>query len=400
MQKVREFLKRQRAKKELRKAFSAAGLYITYKSGDKEIKIFPKIHSVKIDDDQTEYVFTLINGMDPKEVTKKEYVFQQVFGRNIKVEGDLKKFVLTIYKKTLPKRIPYRYNEIFPLINGLAMPIVCGKDIHGNWHVYDAKNNPNCLLFGEPGSGKSSELHVILCTLIQYYSPDELNLYLGDFKMAEFGIYEGVAHVKSLSFLPKEITPALRHLKNNELKKRGQLLKKYRVRHIDKVPKNERPPFIVLAIDEFVMIKDDEIMTDLLQIASLGRAYGIYVILSMQRPSHTILSTDVRAVLSVRMGFRTVDLRNAMMGETPGSEKISVNEPGRFLLRLDDLVELKAPYISENEAEKILEKYKSDDWRNHSFIVKKAPESKADNSEKELKEDKILGVLDDATNQA
>lgn len=287
----------------------------------------------------------------------------------------------------------------YPLINGLLLPIVCGKDRHGRWHVYDAVNNPNCLLFGQPGSGKSSMLHNILVTLIQYYTADELHLYLGDLKMSEFGIYEGVAHVKSLCFLANELGPALEYLKKKELKKRGELLKKYRVRHISKVPKSERPPFIVVCVDEFVMIKDDEIMTNLLQIASLGRACGIFVILSMQRPSHTILSTDVRAVLSVRMGFRTVDLRNAMMGETPGSEKISLDTPGRFLLRLDDLIELQAPHVTESIAEKILKKYKSDDWKNHPFIVKQVSENKDDDNEEELKENKILGVLDDGVDE-
>jgi DNA segregation ATPase FtsK/SpoIIIE, S-DNA-T family len=149
--------------------------------------------------------------------------------------------------------------------------------------------------------------------------------------------------------------------------KRGELLRQYRVRHINKLPKDKKPPYIVLCIDEFVMINDDDIMADLLQIASLGRAYGIYLILSMQRPSHKILSTDVRGVLSVRMGFRTVDKRNALIGETPGSEKISKEEPGKFLLNLDELTELKAPYLDEEQTEKIIEPFKSDDWRNHNF---------------------------------
>jgi DNA segregation ATPase FtsK/SpoIIIE, S-DNA-T family len=395
MRKIAQWLGRQRLKAQLKKAFHSAGLYVKYRSGDREIPVYPKIHSAIKTNDKIEFVFTLLNGMDPKEVTKKEYVFQQVFGRNTEIKGDLKKFVLTVHKNELPKKVKYRYSEIHPLINGLLLPVVCGKDRHGKWHVYDAVNNPNCLLFGQPGSGKSSMLHNILVTLIQYYSADELHLYLGDLKMSEFGIYEGVAHVKSLAFLSNELAPALEHIKKKELKKRGELLKKHRVRHISKVPKSERPPFIVVCVDEFVMIKDEEIMTNLLQIASLGRACGIFVILSMQRPSHTILSTDVRAVLSVRMGFRTVDLRNAMMGETPGSEKISVDTPGRFLLRLDDLVELQAPYISEDEAEKILAKYKSSDWKNNSFEVK--PETDNDESQSE---EITLGVLDDEIKRA
>ncbi|MBK5458160.1 hypothetical protein [Peribacillus sp. TH27] len=50
------------------------------------------------------------------------------------------------------------------------------------------------------------------------------------------------------------------------------------------------------------------------------------------------------------MGFKTVDLRNALIGKTPGSEKISKDEPV-FLLNLDELTELKAPYMDEEKTE-------------------------------------------------
>jgi S-DNA-T family DNA segregation ATPase FtsK/SpoIIIE len=405
-------LKKMRLKSELKRAFYKAELYQSYTNGGgKKTLIYPKIHDVKIDANETQFVFTLRNGMDPKEVINKQYVFQQFFGLKLEIDGDVKRFCITVFSKGLPSVIKYNYAEILPLIEGFTMPIVCGKDQQGEWRVYDAVNAPNALIYGEPGAGKSTMLHNILATLIQYYSPKELELYLGDFKMSEFPAYEDVEHVKSLCFLPKELNPTLKHLKR-ELTKRGQLLKKYKVRHINKVPDVERPPLVVIAIDEFVMIKDDDIMTDLLQIASLGRAYGIYVILSLQRPSHSILSTDVRAVLSVRMGFRTVDKRNAQMGETPGSEKISKSEPGKFLLNHDDLTELQAPYISEDHAERILDKYKVSNWKNHSFTRKDfvkgdyidAEYTVVEEEEKEtdplddLSEENFLGVLKSDSN--
>jgi S-DNA-T family DNA segregation ATPase FtsK/SpoIIIE len=133
----------------------------------------------------------------------------------------------------------------------------------------------------------------------------------------------------------------------------------------------------VLCVDEFVMIRDDDIMSDLLQIASLDRAYGIYLILSMQRPSHKILSTDVRGLLSVRMGFRTVDKRNAMIGETLGSETIPPKGyEGTFYLKYEDLECLRSPYLNEDKTEKILQPYKKDDWKNHNYKGKVTEEPK------------------------
>ncbi|MGE8079236.1 FtsK/SpoIIIE domain-containing protein [Peribacillus loiseleuriae] len=368
---IKDYFQRERAKSELKKAFKNAGLIKHYKNGDKDISIYPKIHEVNINQENKtlRYTFTLMNGIDPKELRKKEFVFQQHFGKNIELEGDLKKFVLTVHQKPLNSdKVKYVYSEILEIIKEkqFSMPIVAGKDKNGIMRIYDATNNPNLLIFGEPGGGKSSIQHVILTTLIQMHPADQLQIYLADFKMSEFNVYEEVKHVKSVSYLTKDLSPALAHIKS-ELTIRGELLKQHGVRHINKLPKGIKPPYIVLAIDEFVMIKDEVVMSNLLQIASLGRAYGIYLVLSMQRPSHSILSTDVRGVLSVRMGFRTVDKRNALIGETPGSEKISKEEPGKFLLNLEELVELKAPFLDEDETEKILVNYKSSDWKNHNY---------------------------------
>ena len=360
-------IKSLQARHKLIKCFKTAGIYRSFKTDSGDRKVFPKIHNIP-NAGYDYYVFTLPNGVDPKLLKKNFYVFQQFFGEGIYLDGDFKRFTLTIRESKKIQEIAYDYTALLEIIKNeqILMPIVCGGDETGKLRIYDATNSPNLLIYGEPGSGKSSILHVILSTLIQYFSPSQLQIFASDFKMSELNLYEGVEHVKSISYLTKEFGPALKHLKK-ELIQRGELLKKYRVRHINKLPEAEKPPYIVLCVDEFVMIKDDDIMTDLLQIASLGRAYGIYLILSMQRPSHKILSTDVRGLLSVRMGFRTVDKRNALIGETPGSEKISKDQPGTFLLNLDELAELRAPYLNETKTEDILINFKSEDWKNHNY---------------------------------
>jgi DNA segregation ATPase FtsK/SpoIIIE, S-DNA-T family len=392
MQKIFEFIQRQRAKSALKKAFYNAGMFIQYKNGDKEMKIFPKIHSVKIDEDQTEYVFTLLNGMDPKDVSKKEYVFMQHFGGNIKLDGDHKKFTLTIYRKSFPKELKYDYDAILPVINGLNLPIVAGMDRHGQWHVFDAINEPGLLIAGEPGAGKSSEVRSIITTLIQYKKPYELEIYLGDLKMSEFHLFYDIEHVKSVCIYPEDLRKMLTYL-TEEMKRRGELLNKYRVTHVNKLPESERVPYILICIDEFVMIMDDKDMKAMLiQLVALGRALGMVCILSLQRPSHDILDTKIRSCLTVRMGFRVSDFSNAKIIGTPGSEKIAKETPGRFLLKRSDITELQAPFLDEKRAEKILETYKSIEWKNR-FTSDCEPSIPIQTEE--LTAEEILGVLKD-----
>ena len=348
----------------LTKSFRAGSIYLTIGKGENEKKIFPKIHSISTNDNSTQCTFTLPTGLNPDLLKKNYFAFEQVFGQSIKLDGEAKKFVLTTFAGRLPKQLTYNYNDVTHVIEGLKMPILCGLDRNGKWTVYDAITEPNALLSGEPGSGKSTQLRSILTTLIKYKSPDDLHMYLGDLKMSEFHLFKGVQHVKGVAILPDELERMLTHV-YKEMLKRSKLLNDAGVMHVDQLPEVERVPYILLAIDEIVMVMDNkDIKKMLVQIDSLGRALGIYNILSLQRPSHDILDTKVRSLLTVRMGFRTTDLSNAKIIGTPGSERIKREYPGRFFLKRDTLDEIQAPYLTENEAKKILEGYKSSNWKN------------------------------------
>lgn len=392
---IKQWFVKQKAKGILQQVFISGDIAIDYSYGQSKGKVYPKIREVKFDQGKKTltYYFSIPHGMDPKDIKKKRYCFEQTFGQKIEIKGEVKEFKLTVYMAVLKKEIEYSFEAIKKVIKRekIIFPIVAGMDLMGDLRVYDATTRPNLLIFGEPGSGKSTILHSILTTLIQFFPPSQLHLILADFKESELPAYEEVEHVQGgVSSDEVSFGLVLTKLKA-EMKKRGGLLKRHRVRHINKLPKAQKPPYVVVCVDEFVMIKDKKVMADLLQIASLGRAYGIYMILSMQRPSHSIISTDLRGVLSVRMGFRTVDLRNAMMGETPGSEKIGIEQRGKFLMNMDGLIVMQAPYLDEDEVEKILEGYRCPKPKKPKTTPSNA---KSDVIDLEEFEDGIFGVLD------
>jgi DNA segregation ATPase FtsK/SpoIIIE, S-DNA-T family len=373
-----------KARGKLIKAFRSGDIHL----GDKERPIYPKIHSVEVTDDSTNFVFSLPTGLDPKIMKKSLYAFQQVFGDSIKLDGEYKRFTLEVYKKGLPKELTYKYEEIEPVIQGFKMPIVCGKDRNGEWIVYDAIKEPNALISGEPGSGKSTQLRSILTTLIKYKSPSELHMYLGDLKMSEFHLFKGVQHVKQVAVFPDELGKMLSHV-YQEMINRSKLLNAAGVMHIDQLPEGKKVPYILLAIDEIVMVMDDkEIKKMLVQIDSLGRALGIYNLLSLQRPSHDILDTKVRSLLTVRMGFRTTDLQNSKIIGTVGSEKISRETPGRFFLKRDTLEEIQAPYLDDKEAEKLLEGVRLPNSKNSI----QTPSKHSEKVPSELREEDVFNI--------
>ncbi|WP_409297782.1 FtsK/SpoIIIE domain-containing protein [Peribacillus sp. SCS-26] len=351
---MRIWILKQRSKTYLKKAFRSAGLSIHYKQGDKETSKYPKIHAVNVDKENQKisFVFTLINGTDPKEVKKKEYVFKQYFGKNIQIDGDLKKFTLTVFQTTMPNELMYKFEEIQQVVAAHKLGIICGKDRNGQYVSFDLLEQPHILIAGETGSGKSTQLRSILTTLICSKKPEELELYLGDCKKSEFHIFRKVEHTKCVLSDGKSIAKMLKHIKK-ELDERSDLTETFEVSHVDDLPAEHRRPYIVVCIDEFVMLrKDEKVMEILTELVAIGRTLGVFAILSMQRPNGKVLDTTIRANLTVSMGFKLRDKIESRIVNTPGADEIDTK--GRMIMNSDKLYELQAPYLKLEKAKKIL----------------------------------------------
>jgi DNA segregation ATPase FtsK/SpoIIIE, S-DNA-T family len=374
-----------KARKNLISAFRAAGIYKTV--GPDERKLFPKIHSLQIENGKQFFVFTLLTGMDPKDIKKKHYCFQQVFGENIEVVGDSKKFTLTVYTASMPSELTYNHNEYASDIKCHSLPIIAGKDRNGALITYNMVDNPHLLIAGETGSGKSTQLRSILTTLIKALPADKLKLHLCDLKRSEFHLFRQVEHVQGVYVSAKEMMPVFRYLQG-EMKLRGDLLDKHELSHVDDLP--EALPYIVVCIDEVALLQNEKRLMGLVEeISAIGRALGIFLILSMQRPDSKVLDGKLKNNLTVRMGFKCADLINSRIIGTPGSEKLK--EPGKFLLKLPTYSELKqcyAPYLSLNEAKKLLESHRCQKPKNEYIHRSNA-------SNIELTNIDIFGVLDD-----
>jgi DNA segregation ATPase FtsK/SpoIIIE, S-DNA-T family len=344
-----------KARYQLTKAFRAGTIYKTIGSNENEKKIYPKVHSIRITNYSTEYVFTLPTGLNPDVIKKNQFAFYQVFGKQIKLEGEYKKFVLTHYKKSNEKILKYNFEEISAVIKPHRLGIISGKDKTGEYVGFDLLKQPHILIAGETGSGKSTQLRSILTTLIKTKKQTDLELYLADCKKSEFHIFRNVEHVKCVLSNPKDIQKMLVHIKK-ELDKRSDLTEAFEVSHIDYLSMEHKLPYIVVCIDEFVMLrKDEKIMDILTEIVAIGRTLGVFAILSMQRPNAQVLDTTIRANLTVSMGFKLRDKIEARIVNTPDADKIE--ESGHFIMNSDKLYQLQAPYLDIEEAKELLNPY-------------------------------------------
>lgn len=79
---------------------------------------------------------------------------------------------------------------------------------------------------------------------------------------------------------------------------------------------------------------------------------------------------------------------NAMIGETQGNEKIKKEQPGKFLLKLNELTEIQAPYLDEDNVEKLFAAYQAAKLKKPNlppFTSLELPEPKRDD---------VIGVLE------
>lgn len=382
---IKEWLHKQSLKKQLIEVFGKAGLYVDHQTRGGKVPIYPKIHSVSSTQENVRYVFTIPNGLDPKTIEKKWFCFQQILGRNVAIEGDIKKFVLNVFHSDAGLQ-PYKfsYKQWQSLLKKYRLPVVVGRDQFGNMIVYDMvdSNTPHLLIAGETGSGKSSMVRVVLSTLIQYISPDKLHLYLGDLKNSEFHFLRRVKHVKEVCMEEIEMKIMLQKVWK-EIRERRKLMEEYEVDHIDEYNKmnpNNQKPYILLAIDEVAMLQDEkECMTNIEKISAVGRALGVFLMLSMQRPDSKVLDGKLKLNMTVRMGFKCDSTINSNIMGTPGSEHLE--RSGQMILKLNGLKKVQAPFLELSKAKQIVEPYR---------VPKE--ETKAQISPQE--DNQLFGVLD------
>ncbi len=151
------------------------------------------------------------------------------------------------------------------------------------------------LVAGKTGSGKSTLLHILITNLALYYSPDEIQFYLIDFKKGvEFRTYAAnkLPHARVVAIeSDREFGLSVLERLDEVLQERGEL---FRIRGVQDVPSfrrqfpGERTPRLLLLIDEFqeFFTTEDRVSSRasllLDRLVRQGRAFGIHVILGSQ----------------------------------------------------------------------------------------------------------------------
>ena len=192
------------------------------------------------------------------------------------------------------------YTDRFDLT--LFPQYVCGNKRISVPYGVDAKDNEHYLTFdnenfamylmGASGSGKSTLLHTIITGILRQYHPDDVELWLADFKMSEFSQYIDPMppHVKYILLdESRELVFDLIDKLTDKMMER----QKYFMFHKDKkkveeVGANDKyMPIIFVILDEFSIMsqavsESEPYRLKLQNLLAKGRALGIKFIFSSQ----------------------------------------------------------------------------------------------------------------------
>ncbi len=169
------------------------------------------------------------------------------------------------------------------------------------------------LICGRSGSGKSNFLHVLIQNLAFYYAPNEIQLFLLDYKEGvEFNAYTNptiLEHARLVS-VASSVGFGVGFLSwlDKEMKKRGELFKQSGVKDLSDYRKHGEMPRLIVVIDEFQVLFSDNKSTKAVEghlntLLKKGRSYGVHLVLATQTMRGTDINPSFKAQIANRIAL-------------------------------------------------------------------------------------------------
>ena len=300
--------------------------------------------------------FSLPKGLSSEDFRKREQAVSEALVADVQFsyerKGQVMMEVSNIKLKDLYKFNPQEFD--FPT----TLP--AGHSKTGFQAITFGDGISSLLVGAQSRAGKSSFLRQVVTNTIMTTDPNIIRLHLGDLKFgAEFGIFSDCQHVQSYAERIGEIADMVGWLKY-EAERRFKLFRRAGVFKIGSY--NEiaaKPlPFHFMIIDEVAsLIKEKEILHDMVELSRLSGAAGVYCIFSTQNPTVDVVPSHLKANCQARMAFRVSSGINSMVIlDRYGAEKITCQ--GRAILKTDDFYEVQVPFLDEKGCRKLIEPFR------------------------------------------
>lgn len=242
------------------------------------------------------------------------------------------------------------------------LPVAIGQTFGNKTVVFDLAKAPHLLIAGATKQGKSVGINVIVTSLLYSKHPSELKFVFIDPKLVAFSVYARLLK-HYLAILPdacseedeqdnaivKEQKDAEKILRSLciEMNQRYELLskagvnnirlynEKFKSRRLDPEKGHRFLPYLVVVVDEYAdftmspwgdletKTASRSITNSIVRLAQKGRAAGLHVILTTQRPPVDVISRVIKSNFPMRIAFRVVSRTDSWtILDSPGAEKL------------------------------------------------------------------------------
>lgn len=201
------------------------------------------------------------------------------------------------------------------------------------------------LIAGRTGSGKSTLLHALITNLALHYSPDEVDLYLIDFKKGvEFKVYatHELPHASVVAIeSEREFGLSVLQRLDVELRVRAEKFREVGVQDLNgyrNAPGTPPMPRVLLIVDEFqeFFVEEDKLAQEaallLDRLVRQGRAFGVHVHLGSQSLGGAFtLARSTLGQMAVRIALQCseVDSHLILSEQNPAARMLS--RPGEAI---------------------------------------------------------------------
>ncbi len=234
------------------------------------------------------------------------------------------------------------------------------------------------LIAGKTGSGKSTLLHALVTNLALTYSPDEIELYLIDFKKGvEFKTYatHELPHARVIAIeSEREFGQSVLQSLDSELRRRGDMFRLLGVQDLNgyRQAEPDKPlPRILLIVDEFheLFVEDDKIAQDcgllMDRLVRQGRAFGIHVLLGSQTLGGAYsLARSTLGQMAVRIALQCSESDAHLILSEDNSAARLLNRPGEAIYndangRMEGNNPFQVVWLADSRREEYLEKIRA-----------------------------------------
>ncbi|WQW63819.1 DNA translocase FtsK [Helicobacter pylori] len=180
------------------------------------------------------------------------------------------------------------------------------------FEIGEAQNHT--LICDHSGSGKSNFLHVLIQNLAFYYDPNEVQLFLLDYKEGvEFNAYTNpiLEHARLVS-VASSVGFGMNFLSwlCKEMQERANLFKQFNVKDLSDYRKHEKMPRLIVVVDEFQVLFSDNstkgkesVERSLNTLLKKGRSYGVHLILATQTMRGGEIDSSFKAQIANRIAL-------------------------------------------------------------------------------------------------